>query len=109
MVSAVYPTYTYGDVPERWVGAPKGKGAGKALRLSTDDHRMMLLRYIETQAKGPWFLGRIFTALDIYIWVLAMWRPSGDWYSEHCPKLAAIARAAGDLPECAAVALRNKG
>ncbi|MCE9523955.1 MAG: glutathione S-transferase, partial [Alphaproteobacteria bacterium] len=66
LVSAVYPTFTYGDVPERWVSVTKEKGAGKALVAATDDHRKVLWRYVESQVKGPWFLGKTFSALDIY-------------------------------------------
>jgi len=105
--AAVYPTFTYGDVPERWVGAPKEKGAGKALRTSTDEHRKVLLRFLETQAKGPYFLGKTMTALDLYLWILATWRPGKEWLAANCPKLAAIAATAGEHPVCRKVMRRN--
>jgi len=105
--SAVYPTFTYGDVPERWVGAPKEKGAGKALRTSTDEHRKVLLRFLETQAKGPYFLGKTMTALDLYLWILATWRPGKDWLATNCPKLSAIAATAAGNPVCCKVMRRN--
>jgi len=68
LVSAVYPTFTYGDVTERWVGADYQKAAGKALRSGTDEHRKGLWRFLETQVDGPWFLGRTMSALDLYVW-----------------------------------------
>ena len=37
LVSAVYSTFTYGDVPKRWVAGDED--AAKALRASTDEHR----------------------------------------------------------------------
>ena len=101
------PTFTYGDVPQRWVGAPKDKGAGKALRQSTDEHRQMLLRFLELQVKGPWFLGRTMSALDVYVWVLATWRPGTDWLKAECPKLFRIAEAMGQHEVCKRVAERN--
>ena len=107
IVAAVYPTFTYGDVPQRWVGAPKDKGAGKALRQSTDEHRRMLLRFLELQVKGPWFLGRTMSALDVYVWVLATWRPGTDWLKAECPKLFRIAEAMGQHEVCKRVAERN--
>ena len=107
LASAVYPTFTYGDVPERWVGALKEKGAGKALRTSTDEHRKMLLSFLETQAKSPYFLGKTMTALDLYLWILATWRPGKDWLAANCPKLAAIAATTAEHPVCRKVMRRN--
>lgn len=107
IVAAVYPTFTYGDVPQRWVDAPKDKGAGKALRLSTDDHRKTLLRFLELQVKGPWFLGRTMSALDVYVWVLAKWRPGMEWLQDQCPKLFRIAEALGQHDVCTRVTARN--
>lgn len=107
LVSAVYPTFTYGDVTERWVGAPKEKGAGKALREATDQHRKVLWRYVEGQVKGPWFLGKNFSALDIYLWPMTYWRPGRDWFKAECPKLYAIGSKVHDMPEIKKVAARN--
>jgi GST-like protein len=108
LTSALYPTYTYGDVPVRWVGQPKDKGAGKALRASTDEHRKVLLKVLETQVRGPWFLGRDLSALDLYVWVLATWRPGREWYAQHCPKLLKVADALEEHPVCRRVAARNR-
>ena len=108
LVSAVYPTFTYGDVTERWVKVKKDQGAGMELRGSTDAHRQDLLRYLEGQAKAPYFLGRQMTALDLYIWVLATWRPGPAWLNEHCPKLSAIAKKLEKHPVCLHVSNRNK-
>jgi len=108
LTSALYPTFTYGDVPERWVGQPKDKGAGKALRTSTDEHRKVLLAFLETQVRGPWFLGRNMSALDLYVWVLATWRPGRAWYAQHCPKLLKVADALEKHPVCRRVAARNR-
>jgi len=58
LAAAVYPTFTYGDVPERWVGTPKDRGAGQVLRASTDANRKVLLKYRGRTPKGmvaePW-------------------------------------------------------
>jgi GST-like protein len=108
-VSAIYPTFTYGDVTARWVGEGEKSGAGKALRAATDDHRKMLYRYLEGQARpDPWFLGRTFSALDLYIWVFAYWRPGRDWMKSECPGLFRVAEATGALPIVAKVKARNK-
>jgi GST-like protein len=107
LVSAVYPTFTYGDVTERWVGASAKEGAGKALREGTDDHRKTLWRFVETQVSGPWFLGDTFSALDVYMWPMTYWRPGLDWFKAECPKLHNIALAMNAHPVCKKVAARN--
>jgi GST-like protein len=107
LAAAVYPTFTYGDLPERWVGTPKDRGAGQVLRASTDAHRKVLLALLEAQAKGPYFLGRAMSALDLYVWVLATWRPGGEWLAANCPKLSAIAARTAEHPACKKVQGRN--
>ncbi len=108
LVSAVYPTFTYGDVTERWVGMEKDKGAGKALRAATDAHRKVLWRFVESQIRGPWFLGKSFSALDLYLWPMTYWRPGRDWFKAECPKLYAIGTAVHAHPLVKKVAARNK-
>lgn len=90
LVGAVYPTFTYGDEPEKWVG-----DAGPALREATHAHRRALWQQVEAAARGPWFLGARFSVLDIYLTAMTRWRPRRAWFAEHCPKLSAIA-VAGD-------------
>ena len=107
LTAALYPTFTYGDVPERWVNAPKDKGAGKILRQTTDDHRKVLLKFLETQVKGPWFLGRTMSALDVYVWVLSKWRPGQEWFAQECPKLAHVTAQMQAHKACRDVAARN--
>ena len=88
VVSALYPTWTYGDEPAKWVEEPKG---AKQLRESTDRHRLALWQQVEEAAKGPWFLGERMSALDLYIAVMTHWRPGRKWFTANTPKLVAIA------------------
>ncbi len=108
LVSAVYPTFTYGDVTERWVGAGHKDGAGKALRAGTDEHRKALWTFVETQVEGPWFLGKALSALDLYVWMMMKWRPGADWFKAEAPKLYKIGMAMNDHPICKKVTARNK-
>ena len=105
LVSAVYPTFTYGDVPKRWVAGDES--AAKSLRTATDEHRKKLWRYVEGQIDGPWFLGDTWSALDLYMWPMTFWRPGRDWFNAECPKLGAIGLAMDIDPVCEAVAARN--
>jgi GST-like protein len=86
LIAAVYPTFTYGDEPAKWVGA-----AGDVLRRTTDEHRAKLWQDLETVARGPWFLVARFSAIDLYIAVMSRWRPKRGWFAERCPRLHAIA------------------
>jgi GST-like protein len=104
LVAAVYPTFTYGDAPARWVG----EKAGPKLRESTDAHRERLLRTLERDVAGaPWFLGRRFSAIDLYLPVLRIWRPGAAWWRKETPKLDAIATRARRLPAVARAFARN--
>ena len=86
VVSAIYPTFTYGDNPARW-------GCGDELRNTTNAHREKLWKHVESVARGPWFLGERWSVLDVYISVMTRWRPGRAWFAEHAPKLSAIAAA----------------
>ncbi|MEZ4704009.1 MAG: glutathione S-transferase family protein [Bdellovibrionota bacterium] len=87
--AAIYPTFTYGDSPQKWVRPLDGQ---KDLRKSTDDRRKQLWGQMEGQGKLPYFLGDEFSAIDIYIYVMSHWRPGYDWFVQSCPRLASIAQ-----------------
>ena len=52
LVANVYPTFTYGDAPERWVTS-----APAELAASTDRHREHLFLWLDRQLTGPFALG----------------------------------------------------
>lgn len=87
LVCAIYPTFTYGDEPKKWTATGSDE-----LRKSTNAHREKLWRYLESVAKGPWFLEER-SALDLYVSVMTRWRPRREWFAKECPKLYAIATA----------------
>ena len=102
-VSALYPTFTYRDYPERW--APD---AADQLVERVDAFRQSLWSQFEAQAgDGPWVLGDTPSALDLYVAAFSHWRPRRAWLAEHCPKLHAIALRADALPQTAEVLRRN--
>ena len=105
IVAAIYPTFTYGDDPSRWV---KDKTAQGELKASTDAARERHWLQLEgTIRPDPWILGG-FSALDIYLTVMAHWRPRRQWFKAYTPKLDAIARAGLALPELKNVWERNE-
>jgi GST-like protein len=88
LVANVYPTFTYGDLPERFV---KAEGAGPGFRAELDAYAQRLWAMAEAAAGAPWFLGERFSALDVYLAVMTHWRPRAEWFAAHAPRLAAAA------------------
>jgi GST-like protein len=106
LVAAVYPTFTYGDDPKRWV---EDEAGAKSLRESTDRHRESLLRQVEAAAAQPWFLGERLSAIDLYLLAMTRWRPGRKWFETNTPKLVAIAGRAGALEQLAPLVARHFG
>lgn len=104
LVANVYPTFTYADLPERFV---KTNGAEQPFRVEVDAYAQRLWRIVEAAAGVPWFLGECFSALDLYFAVMTRWRPGQAWFAEHAPRLAAAATRAAALPSVAPVIERN--
>ncbi|HJS90382.1 MAG TPA: glutathione S-transferase family protein [Steroidobacteraceae bacterium] len=99
----VYPTFTYGDYPDRWVSTDP-----QSLKTTTDRHRERLWREFESNvSEGGWALGPQFSALDIYVAVMTHWKPQRAWFAANCPRLTAIAARADDHPRLKAVLQRN--
>lgn len=103
IVANVYPTFTYGDYPERW--APSAPGE---LVDATNASRERLYRWLETQVVGPYLLGEQPSALDCYAAVMIDWRPRRTWFAEHAPRLFAAARLMRRDPRLADVMERNR-
>jgi GST-like protein len=104
LVANIYPTFTYADVPSRFVDHPAAEAGFKA---KVDSHAMRLWRAMEEAADLPWFCGEEMTAIDLYVGVMTHWRPKRPWFAMHCPRLHAIAEAAEAVPALRAVWRRN--
>jgi GST-like protein len=104
LVSAIYPTFTYGDEPSRYVS---GRASQDELRAATDALRLRHWTLFEAAIDpAPWALGE-FTALDLYVAVMVHWRPRKGWFTTHCPKIDAVADAALALPKLRPVWAHN--
>lgn len=104
IVANIYPTFTYADVPARFV---PGEKAAKGFRANIDDYQKTLWGVVEAEARAPWFLGERFSALDFYLCAMTRWRPNRPWFSENAPKLVAVADRCSELPKLKPVWLRN--
>jgi len=106
IVAALYPTWTYGDEPAKWVEDTHG---AKQLRESTDEHRKKLWLQVEEIVGAPYFLGERMTALDLYVANMARWRPGAAWFARNAPKLNAVAQKTSATAKVADVMKRNFG
>jgi len=104
LVAAIYPTFTYGDDPKKWVDDEAG---AELLKQSTNQHREALWLQMENAAQSPWFLGDRLSAIDLYLTVMTHWRPRSAWFDAHAPKIAAIARRGHALPELQSILERH--
>lgn len=104
LVANIYPTFTYADLPERFV---KTEGAGAGFRAEIDAYAQRLWTVVEGAAGAPHFLGSRFSALDVYLAVMTHWRPRAAWFAQHAPRLAGAAAHAMALPVLAPVMARN--
>ena len=102
LVANIYPTFTYGDHPERWTPL-----APNELDDATARHRLRLYAWLEAQVSEPFTLGDDPCALDVYLAVLIAWRPGLDWFRQNAPKIARIADRTRILPPVAEVMARN--
>lgn len=106
IVSALYPTWTYGDEPAKWVANAEG---AKQLRESTDRHRLALWAQVEAAAGAPCFLGARPSAIDLYFAAMTRWRPGRKWFEANAPRVLASADRAAALPAVAPVFARHFG
>lgn len=104
LVANVYPTFTYADVPTRFV---KDEAAAQAFRAEVDAYAQRLWLALEAAAGAPWFLGERMTAIDVFLAVMTHWRPGATWCEQNAPRVLAAARRAGALPALAPVMARN--
>lgn len=104
LVTTVYPTFSYGDEPAKWVEDVKG---AKQLRESTDRHREAQWLKLEEIAGEPWFLGEKMSAVDLYVAVMTRWRPGRKWFTAKTPRLLAVAEKTSATPGVADVIKRN--
>lgn len=104
LVTNIYPTFTYADEPSRFVGIPAARAP---FREAVNAYGKRLWMIVEEEAKGPWFLGERFSAIDLYVTVMRNWRPNPDWFVANAPKLNAIALEAQELDSLRACWQRN--
>ncbi len=106
LVANIYPTFTYADVPSRFVEVEEAQAP---FRRSLDDYARRLWTIVEEAAGSPWFLDSRFSAMDLYLAVMTHWRPGREWFAADAPRLAAIVTAVDKETRLVEVWRRNFG
>ncbi|HET9241388.1 MAG TPA: glutathione S-transferase [Oligoflexus sp.] len=97
LVATIYPTFFYGDHPERWVSSEESR---KELRKSTDEARKKMWLQMEKAAQGErYFLGDKESLIDAYIAVMLRWRPGREWFQTNTPRLNSVAEHMAEDPK----------
>lgn len=104
MVTTLYPTFSYGDFPARYVS---DEGAQRELVASVKSRRKAFWKQLDEAALAPWFCGDEPTMLDGYIAVMSHWTPKRPWFTQNAPRLYAIAERADALGQVAPTMQRN--
>ena len=104
IVANVYPTYTYGDDPSRFVAGREGQ---KGFKKAVNEYAKKMYLVLENHTQRPWFLGERFSALDIYLCTMSRWRPGRAWFAKNAPKLFSIATATEEVDSLQATWQRN--
>ena len=104
IIAAIYPTFTYGDTPTKWVNDSNG---AKQLGNSTDLWRKKLWSILDKEAGNPYFFGKTFSAIDIYLGVMIHWEPRRDWFRKNCPNIHLVAELVGSDKRLAELWARN--
>jgi len=91
-VASIYPMYTVGDYPDRWV---KDEAAQKELKEATVQRTLECWRTIERGLEpGTYLLGDTMTMLDVYAAMMSRWRPGREKIRAVAPRcIAAVERA----------------
>lgn len=105
LVTTLYPTFSYGDFPQRYLA---DEAAQRALVSGTKSRRRTYWRQVDEAAMAPWFCGERPCMLDAYIAVMSTWDPKRPWFTQNAPRLYAIAQRADELPRLAPALARNR-
>ena len=101
----IYGPIIVGDFPDRWVDGDDAHASLKA-------HALARLKSAWTDFEtaiepAPYLLGDRISVLDVYVAMIARWRPGRAWIAEHCPKSIVAVERTEQHPVVASVWARN--
>lgn len=105
--AAVYPTFTYGDFPDRWT--LPGEAAARLTATTNAAREDYFRRWQGNWGGGPFALGDRISLLDLYLAAMTAWRPGPAWFAREAPALLAAAEATRAHPALAPIVARHGG
>ncbi len=102
MSSNLYPAISIAVRPEVFAD---GEAAQAALRTKAIARCHELFDMVEARLsqEGPWLLGDVFSAGDIYLFMMAIWaEPSEAALHDRCPWIGQVCNGVRDRPRLAA-------
>jgi GST-like protein len=86
----IYVPIIVGDFPDRWVDGDDAQESLKGRALQRLKNAW--LAFEDSIAPAPFLLGNRMSVLDVYVAMIARWRPGRAWLTEHCPSaMSAVA------------------
>jgi len=107
MATAVYPAMLRINHTERFTTDADGMPAVREAALSSLVNQFTLLD--QAVAGDPWFLASGYSALDIYLAMLADWHPQPKELLAECRSVARLCEATEQRPAFARVMARHRG
>lgn len=103
MSTDIYGTGNFGFAAEAYADDPAAQDMLRSrVRQRVDGNYLYLENRLAGQ--GPWLMGRKFSALDLYLFMLTLWAwPSEQALHDRCPALARLASAVRARPKLKAV------
>jgi glutathione S-transferase len=96
LATSGYMTFSRYAHPERYT---KDQNTVETVRLVAEEHVERFFNILENVIVGePYFLARGFTALDIYLTMLAAWHSAREEMFQRNPKVAALCMAVENRP-----------
>jgi GST-like protein len=102
----VYPMVEIVDYPERFM--TDQKGAAELRERARERIRQRLL-ILERGIEGDPWIGREFSAADIYAAIVTRWFVGAEWRAANTPKIERLAKAVSERPKIAPVWRRHFG
>jgi len=106
LATSVYMTFVRLNHPERFTIDPAGSAGVREAALASVNRQFSIID--DAIAGSPWFLRRGFSALDIYLTMLADWHPDREGLFRENAKVAALYEATCHRPACARVVARYR-
>lgn len=94
----------YPVISVAYFGGPYADGEAERERVETlagrESERIFNIIEAKLKEEGPFLLGKVFSAADLYLFMLAVWaRPSEQRLLDKCPAIAAVASTVRSRPK----------